>query len=158
MGVASLTPITSRIVRAQMQLRTQVGERIRELRQNASQAALAEAAGVSTMLVSRAERGDVSIAGLLTLANALETDIATFFGAPDVTAPPLGERALRHRIALNVRLFRMERNWTQERLGEEACISQRYVGQVENEDRCPSIDTIAGLALAFGRAPVEIVR
>lgn len=55
----------------------------------------------------------------------------------------------RQLLAANVRRLRIEREWSQEQLGERASLSQGYVSEVESARRKPTIDVLDQLARAF---------
>ena len=56
----------------------------------------------------------------------------------------------RHLLALNIRLHRVRKDWTQEELAHRAEVSVGYVSQIENETRAVSVDVVQKLADALG--------
>ena len=149
-------PAGPKLKRARQELRDAVGRRLRELRGDMSQLDVALAAGVTTMMVSRAERGAAILPALLAIANGLGSDIAALFGAPDVEADPITEKTLRRRIGVNLEQRRGDR--TLDELGYAAGLTGVHVGAIERGASWPSIEALAGLALALDCAPVELVR
>ena len=56
---------------------------------------------------------------------------------------------LRDVVARNLRLFRAERGWSQERLANEAGLNRTYLSAVERSEQNISIDNLARLAEAM---------
>lgn len=56
-------------------------------------------------------------------------------------------------VGERIRILRQKRNLTQEQLGELAGLNPNYVGQVERNQRTPSIGAIRALAEALGVDP-----
>ncbi len=56
------------------------------------------------------------------------------------------------KIGKRIKLERVKRDWTQERLAEEADLNKNSIGSIERGDSSPSIDTLAKIAEAFGVA------
>jgi len=56
---------------------------------------------------------------------------------------------LRHRLGTCVRTLRLIQGWSQERLGEIAGVSYKFLGEVERGVANPTIDTLQALASAF---------
>jgi transcriptional regulator with XRE-family HTH domain len=87
----------------------ELGARVREARQRAglTQAALAEAAGVTDETVSRLERGayEPSLSTVLALAAALGTDVASLASGAAQAGPPLTSPLLRR---LHAQLERLD--------------------------------------------------
>ena len=54
------------------------------------------------------------------------------------------------KIGLKIKLERIKRNWTQEKLAELANLSKNSIGSIERGQSSPSIETLAGIAEAFG--------
>ena len=59
---------------------------------------------------------------------------------------------LRDVLARNLRLFRAERGWSQERLAHEAGLNRTYLSAVERSEQNISVDNIARLAAAMNVA------
>lgn len=53
-------------------------------------------------------------------------------------------------IARHVRALRRKRGWTQSHLAEKAGCAQTAVSQLERNLKCPTVDTVEGIAKAFG--------
>ncbi len=64
---------------------------------------------------------------------------------------------LRLALARNVRRFREDLGWSQERLGEAAGLSQVYISQIEGGKTAASIDTLEKLSIGLGRTPGELL-
>lgn len=56
---------------------------------------------------------------------------------------------LRDVLARNLRLFRAERGWSQERLAHESGLNRTYLSAVERSEQNISVDNIARLATAM---------
>lgn len=54
------------------------------------------------------------------------------------------------RLGARVREFRTRRDWTQEKLGEQAGLSYKFIGEIERGIGNPTIDSIEQIARAFG--------
>lgn len=52
-------------------------------------------------------------------------------------------------IGMKVLQARKMRNYSQEKLGEKAGISQQHLSRIENDDICPSMDTLLKIAAAL---------
>jgi transcriptional regulator with XRE-family HTH domain len=52
-------------------------------------------------------------------------------------------------LANNMRRYRAERKWSQERLADEAGLHRTYIGAVERQEQNPSLDSIAKIAEAL---------
>jgi len=63
----------------------------------------------------------------------------------------------RHVLAVNVRRFRQELGWSQERLADEAGLHRTYIGGIEREERNVSLDNIEKLARALCKAVHELI-
>ncbi|NJM28809.1 MAG: helix-turn-helix transcriptional regulator [Rhizobiales bacterium] len=57
---------------------------------------------------------------------------------------------LRQVVARNLRILRKQKGLTQEALADQAQINRNYVGQIEREEKSPTIDMIEKLAIALG--------
>ncbi|KIC45482.1 XRE family transcriptional regulator [Tateyamaria sp. ANG-S1] len=57
---------------------------------------------------------------------------------------------LRDVLARNLRVFRAEHGWSQERLAHEAGLNRTYLSAVERSEQNISVDNIARLADAMG--------
>jgi transcriptional regulator with XRE-family HTH domain len=53
---------------------------------------------------------------------------------------------LRALVARNLRVLRKLKGFTQEELADRAGINRNYVGQIEREEKSPTIDTIEKLS------------
>lgn len=61
------------------------------------------------------------------------------------------------KICQKIRLERVKRNLTQEKLAELANVSRATIGNIERADVSPTIDTINQLAEAFGIPFLELL-
>ena len=69
---------------------------------------------------------------------------------------PISKEEMRSRIARNLRELRLARGLSQEQLAAKAEVHRTFVGQVENEAKVPSIDSLVMLANALGVDPSTI--
>ena len=53
-------------------------------------------------------------------------------------------------LAENMRKFRQQRKWSQEKLGLESDLHRTYIGAVERLERNPSLASLHKIAAAFG--------
>jgi transcriptional regulator with XRE-family HTH domain len=60
---------------------------------------------------------------------------------------------LRAVVARNLRVLRKQKGFTQEELADRAGINRNYVGQIEREEKSPTIDTIEKLSIELDVAP-----
>lgn len=63
----------------------------------------------------------------------------------------------RNLIANNIRYFRQQKNWSQEKLAEEMNSSFTYISQIENSKRKVSSDFLDQIANAFAIEPHELL-
>lgn len=59
------------------------------------------------------------------------------------------EDAFIQRLGKRIRLFRRQRRFTQERLGELAGICHKYIGQIERAEKNPSLTVVSRIAHAL---------
>jgi transcriptional regulator with XRE-family HTH domain len=64
---------------------------------------------------------------------------------------------LRAVVARNIRLYRQERGWSQERLAHEAGVTAAYVGHLERQRYAASVDVLEKLAAALGIDPAQLM-
>jgi transcriptional regulator with XRE-family HTH domain len=64
---------------------------------------------------------------------------------------------LRQVVARNLRILRKQRGLSQEALAHQAGIDRNYVGQIEREEKSPTIDMIEKLATALGIDPIAFM-
>ncbi len=62
---------------------------------------------------------------------------------------------LRAVVARNLRVLRKEKGFTQEELAFRAGVNRNYVGQIEREEKSPTVDVVERLAVAMGVKPLE---
>ena len=67
-------------------------------------------------------------------------------------------KTLRQLFGEKVRVLRKTKNWTQERLGEEAGLHNTYVGSVERGEVNLSLDNVEKLSKALGNEPAELFK
>ena len=65
---------------------------------------------------------------------------------------------LRAVVARNLRVMRKQKGFTQEELAFRAGINRNYVGQIEREEKSPTVDTIELLAIALNSKVVELFK
>lgn len=64
---------------------------------------------------------------------------------------------LRQIAARNLRILRKQKGLSQEELAFQAGINRNYVGQIEREEKSPTVDIVEKLAIALGTEPVELI-
>jgi transcriptional regulator with XRE-family HTH domain len=64
---------------------------------------------------------------------------------------------LRAIVARNLRILRKQKGLSQEELAFQAGINRNYVGQIEREEKSPTIDIIEKLAVALEVKPQILV-
>lgn len=64
---------------------------------------------------------------------------------------------LRAIVARNLRVLRRQKELTQEELAYKAGINRNYVGQIEREEKSPTVDTIEKLAKALGMKSMDLL-
>ena len=60
---------------------------------------------------------------------------------------------LRQVVARNLRVLRKQKGLSQEELAFQAGINRNYVGQIEREEKSPTVDMIEKLASSLGMSP-----
>jgi transcriptional regulator with XRE-family HTH domain len=61
--------------------------------------------------------------------------------------------SLRAVVARNLRVVRKQKGFTQEELADLAGINRNYVGQIEREEKSPTIDLLERLVVALDVEP-----
>jgi transcriptional regulator with XRE-family HTH domain len=56
---------------------------------------------------------------------------------------------LRAIVARNLRILRKQKGLSQEELADSAGINRNYVGQIEREEKSPTVDILEKLAIAL---------
>ena len=64
---------------------------------------------------------------------------------------------LRQIVARNLRVLRKQKGLSQEELAFRAGINRNYVGQIEREEKSPTIDVIEKLSIALGTPPMVLL-
>jgi transcriptional regulator with XRE-family HTH domain len=59
-------------------------------------------------------------------------------------------------VARNLRVLRKQQGLSQEELAFQAGINRNYVGQIEREEKSPTVDMIEKLAASLNVEPVEL--
>ena len=52
-------------------------------------------------------------------------------------------------VGMKVQRARKMRNYSQEKLGDKADVSQQHISRIENDEVCPTVDTLLKLAKAL---------
>jgi len=63
---------------------------------------------------------------------------------------------LRAVVARNLRVLRKQRGFTQEELADRAGINRNYVGQIEREEKSPTVDVVEKLARSLEVRPIYL--
>ena len=64
---------------------------------------------------------------------------------------------LRQIVARNLRILRKQKGLSQEELAFQAGINRNYVGQIEREEKSPTIDTIEKLSKPLCVEPIYLI-
>ena len=64
---------------------------------------------------------------------------------------------LRQVVARNLRILRKQKGLSQEELAFQAGINRNYVGQIEREEKSPTVDMLEKLAAAIEIRPEEFL-
>ena len=64
---------------------------------------------------------------------------------------------LRRVVARNLRVLRKHKGLSQEELAFQAGINRNYVGQIEREEKSPTVDMIEKIADALGISPSDLL-
>ena len=64
---------------------------------------------------------------------------------------------LRQIVARNLRVLRKQKGLSQEELAFLAGINRNYVGQIEREEKSPTVDVVEKLAIAMDLKPEEFL-
>jgi transcriptional regulator with XRE-family HTH domain len=64
---------------------------------------------------------------------------------------------LRQIVARNLRILRKQKGLSQEELAFQAGINRNYVGQIEREEKSPTVDMIEKLARALATEPETLM-
>jgi transcriptional regulator with XRE-family HTH domain len=64
---------------------------------------------------------------------------------------------LRQVVARNLRVMRKQKGLSQEELAYQAGVNRNYVGQIEREEKSPTVDMVEKLASALGVVPEEML-
>ena len=70
----------------------------------------------------------------------------------------LASMKLRATVARNLRILRKQKGLTQEELADQAGINRNYVGQIEREEKSPTVDLIEKLSGSLGVEPVQFFK
>jgi transcriptional regulator with XRE-family HTH domain len=62
---------------------------------------------------------------------------------------------LRQIVARNLRIMRKQKGLSQEELADSAGINRNYVGQIEREEKSPTVDILEKLAIALEVCAVD---
>jgi transcriptional regulator with XRE-family HTH domain len=69
---------------------------------------------------------------------------------------PTALMKLRAIVARNLRVLRKQKGLTQEELAFQAQINRNYVGQIEREEKSPTVDVIEKLSNSLGVSPSDL--
>jgi transcriptional regulator with XRE-family HTH domain len=64
---------------------------------------------------------------------------------------------LRQIVARNLRILRKQKGLSQEELAFQAGINRNYVGQIEREEKSPTIDVVEKLSNSLGITPSTLL-
>jgi transcriptional regulator with XRE-family HTH domain len=64
---------------------------------------------------------------------------------------------LRATVARNLRVLRKQKGLTQEELAFQAGLNRNYVGQIEREEKSPTIDVVEKLSVVLKTLPEKLL-
>lgn len=64
---------------------------------------------------------------------------------------------LRAVVARNLRVLRKQKGFTQEELADSAGINRNYVGQIEREEKSPTVDMLEKLSKPLEIDPIQLL-
>ena len=64
---------------------------------------------------------------------------------------------LRQIVARNLRILRKQKGLSQEELAFQAGINRNYVGQIEREEKSPTIGMVEKIAVPLGVSPSDLL-
>jgi transcriptional regulator with XRE-family HTH domain len=70
----------------------------------------------------------------------------------------LASMKLRQIVARNLRILRKQKGLSQEELAFQAGINRNYVGQIEREEKSPTVDLIEKLSTPLGIEPARLFK
>ena len=70
----------------------------------------------------------------------------------------LASMKLRQIVARNLRILRKQKGLSQEELAFQAGINRNYVGQIEREEKSPTVDLIEKLSTPLGIEPAQLFK
>jgi transcriptional regulator with XRE-family HTH domain len=65
---------------------------------------------------------------------------------------------LRAVVARNLRILRKQKGFTQEELADRAGINRNYVGQIEREEKSPTVDLLEKMSKALGVEAIQLFK
>jgi transcriptional regulator with XRE-family HTH domain len=68
---------------------------------------------------------------------------------------PTAPMKLRAIVARNLRVLRKQKGLTQEELAFQAGINRNYVGQIEREEKSPTVDILEHIGVAMKVQPIQ---
>jgi transcriptional regulator with XRE-family HTH domain len=126
-----------------------VGERIRKLRlaRGITIEGLAKSAGITKGFLSKLETGKKApaIATLGNIADALSVEVSLLMKPEQAGTLASGEDIIA-RVGERIRLARLARGLTVERLAGKSGISKGFLSKIERGDKAPAISTLINLA------------
>ena len=69
----------------------------------------------------------------------------------------LASMKLRQIVARNLRILRKQKGLSQKELAFLACINRNYVGQIEREEKPPTVDVVEKLSGSLGLSPAALL-
>jgi transcriptional regulator with XRE-family HTH domain len=70
----------------------------------------------------------------------------------------LASMKLRQIVARNLRILRKQKELSQEELAFQAGINRNYVGQIEREEKSPTVDLLERLSKPLGIEPFQLLK
>lgn len=61
------------------------------------------------------------------------------------------------KIGTRIKINRLERGWSQQKLATEAGMSREFISMLENDKRAPSFEAFQKIATAFGKNPAAFL-
>lgn len=66
-------------------------------------------------------------------------------------------KEIKNKLAIKIKLERIKRAWSQEKLAEMSKLSTTYINSIEHTSNSPTIDTLVKIASAFDMEVIDLI-